>query len=466
MNDDNRAAAIAEILRHRTETMAVGDRLPGVRQLSREFAASAATVSAALARLAALGLLRAEPGRGTFVAGRRARPDPDYSWQSPALGRTRVDPRRAARLGAHGAAEDIQLSWGYTAAELQPSEALRAQAARAARGPRAWSMVPVVGLPDLRRVLAAEYGAEPGDVLVVPGGQQALVFVLRTLAEPGDTVITESPTYPGMVLAAQAAGLELAAVPADLDGIRPDLLADALERTRARVVYLQPGCANPTGAVLGAERRAQVLALAAEHGAFVVEDDWARHLGLDGPPPPPLLTEDAHGHVVAIATLTKVVAPGLRIAAVVARGPAGERLRTARIAEDMCVPALLQETALGLLTSPAWPRHLKLLRSRLAERRDAMVAHLHAHGAHLRPTRPPRSGIHLWVRLPEGVDTGGLAAAAQAAGVLVGDGAHYFVDEPPAPYVRLSYSAASEPQIAEGVRRLAGLVADRSMLSP
>ena len=199
---------------------------------------------------------------------------------------------------------------------------------------------------DLRRVFAEEYNAEPGDALVVPGGQQALVYAMRTLAEPGTAVVVESPTYPGAMIAAQAAGLELVAVPADDDGIRTDRLADALERTRATLIYLQPCYANPTGAVLSPARRAEVLQLAAAHGAFVVEDDWARHLVIDGTPPPPLFSDDPDGHVVAITTLTKPAAPGMRVAAVIARGPAGERLRAARVADDMCVPAVLQELSL------------------------------------------------------------------------------------------------------------------------
>lgn len=434
--------------------MRSGDRLPPVRQLVQEFHASAATISHALSHLQALGVLKAEPGRGTFVTGRARRPEADFSWQSQALGRARVDVRRTTRLGSYGEPDDIQLSWGYLAPELQPLEDLRSIGARAARSSRAWSMMPPTGLTDLRRVFAGDFDAEPGDVLVVPGGQQALVYAMRTLAAPGDSVVVESPTYPGAMIAAQSAGLEMVAVPSDRDGIKTDKLADALERTRATVIYLQPCYANPAGAVLSSERRRDVLALAAEHGAFVVEDDWARHLAIDGAAPAPLFTQDPDGHVVSIATLTKPIAPGMRVASIIARGPAGERLRSARMADDMCVPAVLQETALGLLTSSAWPRHLKRLRSQLAERRDTMLAELRVAQPEMRVAHTPAGGIHVWVRLPDGTDTAELSSRAQGDGVLIGDGSLFYIDEPPAPYMRLSYAAASIPQILEGIRRI------------
>ena len=458
MFHDNRASDIAAQLQARVAGSPVGAKLPGVRELSREFHASAATVSAALATLSAWGVVRAEPGRGTFVTERGRPAEPDFAWQSQALGPARVDADRAARLGGYGTLEHLPLSWGYLAPELLPSEDLHRFGARAARSARAWAMTPPAGAPELRRVLAADYRADPGDVLVVSGGQQGLVFTMRTLVEPGGTVITESPSYPGAILAAQSAGLSLVSVPADADGIRVDRLSDALERTRAGAIYLQPNHANPTGAVLSAERRVQVLELAARHGAFIIEDDWARHLGFEGQTPPPLFTEDPHGHVVSILTLSKPASPGLRVGAVIARGPAGERLRAARVADDLCVAPLVQEIAHGLLTSAAWPRHLKRLRTELVERRDTLVSALRSGlpGAHLHLV--PRGGLHLWVRLPQGVDTREICAAAYAAGVLVGDGRHFFVNEPPAPYLRFSYGAATPAQITEGVRQLSRIV--------
>jgi DNA-binding transcriptional MocR family regulator len=454
MSHDNRSVEVARVLRERAAAMRVGEKLPPVRQLTAEFKASAATISHALAHLQAVGVLKAEPGRGTFVTGRDRLPEADYSWQSQALGRSRVDVSRTSRLGNHGAPDDIQLSWGYLAPELQPLDDLRAVGARAARHSNAWAMAPMTGLPDLRRVFAGEFHAEPGDVLVVPGGQQAIVYAMRTLAQPGDSVIVESPTYPGAMIAAQSAGLDLVPVPADRDGIRTDKLADALERTRATLVYLQPCYANPTGAILTPDRRREVLELVAEHGAFVLEDDWARYLTIDGTAPAPLFTQDPNGHVVSLTTLTKPLAPGMRVAAIIARGPAGDRLRTARIADDMCVPALLQETALGFLTSSAWPRHLKRLRTHLTERREAMLTALRDAHPSSRTIAGPAGGIHLWVRLPEGGDAGVASRHAESAGVLISDGALFFVDEAPAPFVRLSYAAASIPQITEGIRRI------------
>lgn len=459
MSNDNRASEIAALLRHRVSAAPSGEQLPGVRELSKEFQASAATVSAALAELSALGLVRAEPGRGTFVAERGRLAEPDFAWQSQALGPSRVDVDRASRLGGYGTPEHIPLSWGYLAAELLPNEELHRIGARAAKSNRAWMMTPPAGSPELRRVLAAEYRADPGDVLIVSGGQQGLVFAMRTLAEPGSTVITESPSYPGAILAAQSAGLTLASVPADGDGIIVERLADAIERTRARVIYLQPSYANPTGAVLSPERRTQVLELAAKHGAFIIEDDWARHLGIDGRTPPPLITEDADGHVVTVTTLSKPASPGLRLGAVIARGPAGDRLRASRTADDLCVAPMVQEIALSLLTSNAWPRHVKRLRTELAERRDTLNAAIRQHLPSIHIQSAPNGGIHLWARLPHGADTRQISADAYAAGVLVGDGRHFFVDEPPAPFLRFSYGAATCAQITEGIARLTRILA-------
>ena len=460
MIHDNRADAIAATLADEVARMRTGERLPGVRELSKRFQASAATVSDALARLAAHGLVRTEPGRGTFASSPKRTSEPDYSWQSQTLGPARVDADRASRLGSYGSGEHLPLSWGYLSGDILPQEDLQRITSRAAKNPRSWSMTAPAGSPELRRVIAAEYRADPADVLVVSGGQQGLVFAMRTLAEPGATVITESPSYPGAILAAQSAGLSIASVPADADGIIVERLAGELERTKARIIYLQPSFANPTGAVLSPSRRAAVIELAAAHGAFIIEDDWARHLAFAQQPPPPLFGDDPHGHVVTVTTFSKPASPGLRLGAIIARGPAGERLRASRTADDLCVSPLTQEIGVALLTSQAWPRHLGRLRTALTERRNALLASLETSLPEATVATRPTGGLHLWAKLPSGTNTSQLTDAAYRAGLLVGDGRHFFVNEPPAPFIRLSFGAATPAQIAEGVRELGAALRD------
>ncbi|MCI4065146.1 aminotransferase class I/II-fold pyridoxal phosphate-dependent enzyme [Micromonospora sp. R77] len=122
--------------------------------------------------------------------------------------------------------------------------------------------------------------------MICPGGQAALSSALRALTTPGDTLLVESPTYLGALAAAHAAGLQPVPVPADADGVRPDQLAAAFARTGARVFYCQPLHANPHGATLTAHRRAEVAAAVRDAGAFLIEDDYARDLTIDGEPPP------------------------------------------------------------------------------------------------------------------------------------------------------------------------------------
>lgn len=270
-------------------------------------------------------------------------------------------------------------------------------------------------------------------------------------------MLVESPTYPGALDSARAAGLRPVPVPVDEEGLRTGLLADAFAATGARAVYCQPTFHNPTGGVLSAGRRTQVLDVARAAGAFVIEDDFARHLAID-PPPPPLVSADREGRVVHISSLTKATAPSMRVAAVIARGPVAERVRAAQLADSFFVARPLQETALELVGSPAWPRHLRAVGDALRTRRDVLLSALASQG--LRPVLLPRGGLHLWTVLPDGTDDVALAEAALRAGVLVSPGRHYFPAEPAGPRLRLSHaSAAGETELADGVIRLARALA-------
>lgn len=418
------------------------------------------TVSRAIGRLVAEGVLVSEAGRGTFVARRTVRHEPDTSWQTVALGEAPVDSRPVEALLQAAAPGALVLSAGYPSPELQPLAALAAATTRAARRPGGWALPPPAGLPELRQLLAAPVGADAADVLVVPGGQAGLSTSLRALSQPGAAVLVEVPTYLGALAAARAAGLRPIPVPTDEGGVRADLLAEAFARSGAALLYLQPTYANPTGTVLATDRRAAVLEAARQAGAFVLEDDWARYLSLDGAPPPPLLHDDTDGHVVHLSSLSKASAPSLRIGALIARGPAAARLVSARLVDDFGVARPLQETAVELLGSPAWPRHLAKLTRELRSRRDYLLSQLHRHLPELVAATVPRGGLHLWVTLPSALDDVDISDRARSRQLVVGAGRPYYVTEPPGPRLRLSFSAADHAQIGAGVQLLAETLAE------
>jgi DNA-binding transcriptional MocR family regulator len=385
------------------------------------------------------------------------------SWQAVALGDRAVRSDDLARLLLSPPEGAIALSGGYLHPSLQPLRALATAAARAARRPDAWELPPLGGIPELRAWFARTAGGPsgaitPADVLITSGGQQSLTTVLRALLPPGSPLLVESPTYPGVLAIARAGRLHPVPVPMDGDGVRPDLLAQAFEMTGARAFYTQPAYHNPTGAVLSPDRRAGVIEAARAAGAFVIEDDFARHLAIE-PAPPPLIRGDVwgdrEGRVIHIASPTKATAGSLRVAAVIARGPVAERIRATQLVEDFFPARPLQETLLELVSSPGWPRHLRAVRTALGARRDAVRAALARDLPELRTNRPS-GGPHLWARLPDGTDDVALADAALQAGVLVSQGRLFFPAEPPGPYLRISYgAAASVAELSEGVSRLA-----------
>jgi DNA-binding transcriptional MocR family regulator len=462
---------LAGSLRRDLARLSPDERLPSSRELVARYQVSPVTVSRAIAALVAEGLVVSRPGAGVFRAGDRPRTrvTGDVSWQEIALSAAPGSaPRTVDATGvltslAHVPPEVIDLNSGYLHAALMPEQALGSALTRAGRRPGSWSRPPVEGLAELRGWFARDIAPRlaASDILIAAGGQSALTTAVRSLAAPGTPVLVESPTYPGLLAIAGAAGLRPVPVPVDADGLRTDLLADAFAATGARLLVCQPVFHNPTGTVLSPQRRREVLAIAREAGAFIIEDDFARRLvHEDAPPlPPPLIAADDDGIVVHIRSLTKPASPNLRVAALAARGPAFARMRAMQAVDAFFVPRPLQEAALELVAAPAWERHLRALATALRQRRDSLARALAALRPDLLPQRLPHGGFHLWLRLADGQDPQLITAAALRAGVAITPGGPYFSAEPPAPHIRMSYAHTDGPErLADAVSRLRGIL--------
>ncbi|HVK29636.1 MAG TPA: PLP-dependent aminotransferase family protein [Nocardioides sp.] len=472
MNNDS-SDRIATALRNWIRDAPAGAQLPSSRTLVSEYAASPVTVQKALRRLAAEGLVESRPGVGSFVRAVRPSRGADFGWQTAAL--------RAPRARLTGVAGPLQvappdalaLHAGYPPAELLPERLVRAALGRAARSSAATDRPPAAGLQELRAWFAAELAdATPAhlgavtaaDVVVAPGSQSALSSIFRALVAPGQPLLVESPTYWGAVQAAQQAGVVPVPVPTGPDGPDPEDLDRAFRETGARAFYAQANFANPTGVQWSAERADQVLEVVRHHGAFLVDDDWAHDFGIDSAARPVAARDDA-GHVVYLRSLTKSVSPAVRVAAVIARGPARDRILGDRAAESMYVSGLLQQAAVEVVNDPGWRSHLRRLRVQLRQRRDLLVESIRTHAPGLELDVVPPGGLHLWVRLPAGTDVERLVRECAARGVWVSGGDEWFPAEPSGPFLRLTFTGPGPSGYPEAARIIGEVLAAPSARS-
>lgn len=461
---------IVEELRRWIATAPPGARVPSNRELTARFGASPLTVQKAMRALAGSGLVESRPGVGTFVrAARTARPV-DYAWQTAALGAPHSRLLGLPSAQRTPAPDAIALHAGYPDRELLPERLVRAAIARAARTDAAVTRSPVSGLPDLQAWFATELAQaaptgvappSPRDVLILSGSQSGLSSLFRALVGPGQPLLIESPTYWGAILAAAQANVVLVPVASGADGPDLDDVERAFAQTRARAFYVQPTYANPTGAQWSAQRGRDVLEIARRRGAFLIEDDWAHDLAIDSDPQPIAALDDG-GHVIYIRSLTKSVSPSLRVAAVIARGPARERILADRAAETMYVSGILQAAALDVVTQPAWRAHRRAVRELLRSRRDLLIAGLAEHAPRAQLELTPRGGLNLWLRLPDGTVVPELVRACESRGVIVADGAEWFPAEASAPHIRLNF-AGPDPERYPDAARVVGEEIERHL---
>ncbi len=427
-----------------------------------EYGASPVTVQKAMRQLIALDLVESRPGVGTFARAVRIARPVDYGWQTAALGGSHPRLSSLSSTQRTIVPDAIGLHSGYPSRDLLPERLVRAAITRASRTESAMARSPASGIPELQAWFAHELsssapaGASPAtaqNTLITAGSQSGLSSIFRAVVGAGQPLLIESPTYWGAILAAEQAGVTLVPIPAGPDGPDPDDVARAFAQTGATAFYAQPTFANPTGAQWSSETGREVLETVRRVDAFLIEDDWAHDLAIDAEPRP-LAAHDDDGHVIYLRSLTKSVSPSLRVAAVIARGPARERILSDRAAESMYVSGLLQAAALDVVTHPGWRSHLRGFRQQLRARRDLLVTSLRENAPTTHVESVPRGGLNLWVRLPEGTDVVDVVRDCELRGLIIAPGTEWFPAEPSGPFIRLNYSNENPDRFATATRIL------------
>lgn len=451
---------LAGALREWIGSAPAGAQLPSTRSLVADYEVSPVTVQKALRTLTAQGLVESRPGVGTFTrAFRPARPS-DFGWQTAALGspRSHLPPISKALRATPN--DVIALHSGYPDRELLPERLVRSALSRAARGAAAAERAPAAGLPDLQSWFASELATDipvgltapaVSDTVILPGSQSGLSTLFRTLVGSGNPLLIESPSYWGAILAASQVNVQLIPIPVGPTGPDPDEVDRAFQQTGARAFYAQPNFANPSGVQWSPDLTQRMLSVVRERGAFMIEDDWAHDFGIDADSTP-VAAHDDSGHVVYLRSLTKSVSPAIRVAGVVARGPARERILADSQASTLYVSGILQAAALDVVTQPAWRTHLRSLRQQLGERRDLLVQALlqHVPNAHLEAV--PKGGLNLWLQLSMDTDLGQVVRDCEANGVAVAAGDDWFPAEPAGRYLRLNYSGPNPSALPDAAR--------------
>jgi len=361
----------------------------------------------------------------------------------------------------------ISFAGGYPSPALFDAGGLREAMEHAMRAPPAeWlQYADTQGERALREALAAWMArrgiqASADDVLVTTGSQQGFDLILRVMLDPGDTVLVERPTYTTALQALRHAGARVATVGTDADGMDVAELEAVLTERGASIkaIYTLPTFGNPTGATMSLARRKRLLQLAAQHRVLIIEDDAYGDVRFDGEHVPALAAlareAGAEDRLVYLSTLSKIVAPGLRVGWMVAPPEIVQRCVIAKQTIDLSTSPWIQGAAAHYLSSGQLERHLPRIVAAYREQAHAMVAALREQLAGKFMFSAPQGGMFVWGFLPTGVDAGALVRTAIEENVMYVPGAPFYAEAPDPRSARLCFSMSTPERIRTGVERL------------
>lgn len=377
--------------------------------------------------------------------------------------------------------EIISFAGGLPAPEVFPTLAFEKASCRVLKesGRQALQYSPTEGYPPLRQWIVdymARYGikASVENILITSGSQQALDLVGKILINPGDLILTESPTYLGALQAWGAYQADYTSVPIDDDGLQTELLEEAL-CCGPKFMYILPNFQNPGGVTLSLERRKTLIDFADRYGVPIIEDDPYGELRFEGEHIAPLVVLDAEkqngrqsidgnglvrGNVIYISTFSKTLAPGLRLAWIVAPTEVINKCVMAKQGMDLHSSTFVQMTAYEVIKDGFLKDHVRTIREVYGQRRDVMLRALNRYFPPGTQWTHPKGGLFLWVTLPEEIDTMALMPKAIRNNVAFVPGVAFYPDGGKNNSFRLNFSNAHPQDIELGIKRLGEVIQD------
>ncbi|MFN8375865.1 MAG: PLP-dependent aminotransferase family protein [Anaerolineae bacterium] len=449
-------------------TLPAGTRLPASRDLARQLNVSRISVVNAYAELRSEGFLSAHAGRGTFVAREGSNGSaPQEKPVSPAATRIHEAPttpdrslREMMRMSRKPGV--INFSQGAPPVDFYPMHALREaiNTVLDRDGAKAVMYEMTEGYGPLRHavrdyVSALGIQCSTDSVLITGGTQQALDMVIQALLSENDILVTENPTYLGMIDIARTRRVQLQGIPMDDDGIRLDMLENFIIDHAPKLIYVMPSFHNPTGKVMPLHRRRQLLNLAADYHVTILEDGVYHELRFEGDNVPPLKALDDQGVVIHASGFTKMMLPGIRIGYVICDSSHYERIVRVKQAADISTPTLNQRAIHLLLERGVLAQQLERNNRELRRRRKVALEAAEKFFPPGTRWNMPQGGLYLWVELPKSGPTAAeLYVSAVEMGVSYAIGSVFYTTVGGSHRLRINFGAQKPPEIEEGFRRL------------
>lgn len=377
------------------------------------------------------------------------------------------------RMGAvlASAQDIISFAPGYPSPDTFPWEELREIAADLLGGREQGVLQygPTRGYRPLLETIAtmmAQRGAPARleDLLVTTGSQQGLDLVARVLVDPGDVILVELPTYVGAISAFRNLQADLVGVPQEADGIDLEALDATCVRVRSegrrvKFLYVVPNFQNPTGLLIGLQKRQRLLDWAERRDVLIVEDDPYRELYFEDSASEadvrPIKAADRSGRVIYLSSFSKTLAPGFRVAWIAAPPALSAKFEMAKQAGDLLTGSLDQRVIYEACRRGVLDRQLPMLRAHYGHKRDVMEAALRRELGNAASWPKPAGGFFLWLTLASGIDAELMIPRAVERGVIYVAGEAFYVNGEGQNTLRLSFSAPTPERIDAGVARLA-----------
>ena len=329
------------------------------------------------------------------------------------------------------------------------------------------------GHPQLREqicdVMALEgIKANPDDVLITTGSQQALDLISRIFIDPGDVVLVEAPSYVGALGTFAQYEASVVHVEMDQNGLIPEALRQAIKTLRyqgrrIKFLYLIPNYQNPAGVLLPADRRTEILDICRAEKIFIVEDNPYGLLGFDRPSPNAMRAEDSE-NVIYLGSFSKTIVPGFRIGWALVPQSLKEKLVIASESSILCPSNFSQMAIASYLANQPWREQIASFCALYKVRRDAMLSALDAYFPKAATWTKPAGGFYVWVTLPPEIDTKAMVPRAIAAKVAYVPGTAFFADGFGSWSLHLSYCYPTPERITQGVMALSKVV-EQEMLN-